>query len=364
MTIVFVSYHYSADINSPAQWLHRLQYYVGWLERLARQHTIIRVDQINYEGNFTHNGVQYRCIGGSKKKNYFPRKLHALVQQLKPDAVVVGGLHFPLQLIQLRQALGKHAAIIVQHHAEKPFTGIKKYIQQWASRKADIFLFAAAETGLQWVQKGNLHNAKKIRPLMEVSSTFYPLVKQAALTKTTIDSAPVYLWVGRLNANKDPLTAVKAFLKFAVLHPQAKLYMIYQTNDLLVEIQVLLASHPAHNNVALVGQVQHHDLLYWFNSADYYLSASFYEGSGTALCEALSCGCIPIVTNIPSFKTICGNCGLLYEPGNEEMLLTALLQSVTVSPEKEKTKALQQFNANLSFDAIAKKMNAILHELQ
>ena len=362
MTIVFVSYHYSADIHSPAQWLQRLQYYVGWLECLAQQHTIIRVDQINYEGHFTHNGVQYFCVTNDKAKNYFPSKLHALVKQLQPDVVVVGGFHFPLQVILLRRALGKKAAIIIQHHAEKPFKGLKKYMQQFASCKANVFLFAAAETGLQWVQKGNLHNAKKVRQLMEVSSTFYPVEKQTAKEKTAVAGTPVYLWVGRLNENKDPLTAVKAFLKFATLHPQARLYMVYQTDELLFDIQKLLANHPANNAVLLLGQVQHDDLLYWFNSADYYLSASFYEGSGTALCEAMSCGCIPIVTNIPSFKTICGGCGLLYQPGSEEQLLAALLKSTTLTQEKEKTKCIQQFKAALSFDAIAKKMNDIIYE--
>ena len=50
MRIVFLSYHYSTDIRSPQEWLDRLKFYIGWSECLAKNHTVIRVDQINYVG--------------------------------------------------------------------------------------------------------------------------------------------------------------------------------------------------------------------------------------------------------------------------------------------------------------------------
>jgi len=104
-------------------------------------------------------------------------------------------------------------------------------------------------------------------------------------------------------------------------------------------------------------------LLYWFNSADYYLSASHYEGSGTALCEAMSCGCIPIVTDIPSFRTMIGNCGLFYEPGNEEALFYALMQTRYLQTEVKKKEVLQRFQSELSFSTIAAKFEKILDAL-
>ncbi|HEX3386522.1 MAG TPA: glycosyltransferase, partial [Mucilaginibacter sp.] len=86
---------------------------------------------------------------------------------------------------------------------------------------------------------------------------------------------------------------------------------------------------PHRESITLVGELPHDELQYWFNSADFTLSASHYEGSGTAVCEAMSCGCVPIVTDIPSFRMITdnGRCGLLYEPGNEHALLDALRPS-------------------------------------
>lgn len=363
MRIVFLSYNYSADIHSPQQWIERIQFYTGWSECLAKQHTIIRIDQVNYQGEFIHNGIQYYFVDDGKRKNYFPRKLNRFVKELQPDVVIVSSFLFPLQLIQLRGCLGKKVKIIIQHHAEKPFTGIKKRLQYWASHKANAFLFSAHETGLDWVKTKNLDNTKKLHELLEVSSVFHPVDKIIARKETEVSGGPVFLWVGRLNENKDPLTAVKAFLQFAEINPAAKLYMIYHTDELAAAIKELLFSYQAESPVLMIGKVPHPELLYWFNSADFFLSASHYEGSGTALCEAMSCGCIPVVTAIPSFRMIADGCGLLYEPGNEAALLAALDQTIHLNMEEQKNRVLHQFNSALSFEAIALKFQRLADSL-
>jgi glycosyltransferase involved in cell wall biosynthesis len=363
MRIVFLSYNYSPDIRSPQEWLERLKFYIGWSECLAKKHTVIRVDQINYVGNFTHNGIEYYCVDDGKKLNHFPRKLNRFVRQLNPDIVVVSSFLFPLQVIQLRRCLGEKVKILLQHHAERPFTGIRKFIQRHASRKVNAFLFTSYETGADWVRKTNLDTAKKIFELVEVSSTFYPIDKKIARGKTGISGAPVFLWVGRLNENKDPVTAVKAFLKFSASRPEARLFMIYHTDELASDIQKLLAQKPGINPVKLVGKTKHDELIYWFNSADFFLSASHYEGSGTALCEAMSCGCVPIVSDIPSFRMINGNCGLLYEAGHEEALVSALNQSLLLNFEEKRNCALQHFKTELSFEAIAAKFQRFVVSL-
>lgn len=363
MRIVFLSYNYSPDIHSPQEWIERIKFYVGWSEYLARGHTVIRVDHINYEGNFTHNRIKYHFVNEGQKINYFPEKLHLYVKELRPDVVIVSSFLFPVQLVQLRNTLGKDVKIIIQHHAERPYTGIKKYIQRFASHKADIFLFTSYAIGADWVKKGNISTETKIRELMEVSSVFYSLDKNNAREKTKAFGSPLFIWVGRLNQNKDPLTAVRGFLKFSAFQPDARLYMFYHTAELVSEIKKLLPLKPAISPVILMGKIHHNELLHWYNSADFYLSASHYEGSGTALCESLSCGCIPIVTEIPSFRTISGNCGLLYKPGDEEALIWALQQAANLNTEEEKIKVLKHFKNELSFEAIAVRFQTILNSL-
>ena len=363
MRVVFLSYNYSPDIHSPKEWLERIKFYIGWSECLATHHTVIRVDQINYEGTFINNGIQYYFVNDGKKINYFPRKLNRFVKDLNPDVVVVSSFLFPLQVIQLRNMLGKKAKIIIQHHAEKPFTGLKKYIRRFASSKADAFLFTSYHTGAGWVRNKNLDTIQKIYELVEVSSGFYPVERKIAREKTQVTGSPVFLWVGRLNQNKDPLTAVKAFLQFATRHPKSRLYMIYHTDELVAEIEKLLPKKPGNGPVVLIGKIPHNELLYWFNSADFFVSASHYEGSGTALCEAMSCGCIPIVSDIPSFRMISGHSGLLFEPGNVEALASALQQALHLDVEEKKNNALYRFRTELSFGAISAKFQELINSL-
>jgi glycosyltransferase involved in cell wall biosynthesis len=200
---------------------------------------------------------------------------------------------------------------------------------------------------------------------MEVSSVFYPIDRKEAISKTKVSGDPVFLFVGRLNQNKDPLNVVSAFLKFAAINPAARLYMLYHTEDLLPQIKELLNNNPNGSKITLVGKVPNDDMLYWYNSADFMISGSFHEGAGTAVCEALSCGCVPILTDIFSFRMMTnnGDFGILYEAGIETALLEALKQTQQMNVPGQSAKAIAWYKSNLSFEAIAQQMEDIAASL-
>jgi glycosyltransferase involved in cell wall biosynthesis len=365
MKFVFASYIATKEFTDPEAWLCRIRSYTGILEALSLNHEVISIEQINHSGWRQKNGVYYCFIQFPGAEKHFPVKLHRFIEEQKPDVVFIQGLHFPLQVMQLRMTLGTGVKIMVQHHAELPFKNIRKPLQWLASRYVDAYLFSSQVLGMEWVKKGNISSPKKIHEVMELSSVFHPIHKQAALERTGINGQPIFLWVGRLNPNKDPLNAVSAFLRFAEEYPSARLYMIYHTAELLPEINQLLAVHPQKDAVILMGKIPHEDLLYWFNSADFFLSGSHYEGSGTAVCEAMSCGCVPVVTSIPSFRMITGNgqCGFLYPPGNEDELLATLRQTQQVSLSSKRKNCLDHFRSTLSFEAIARRIQEIASSL-
>lgn len=365
MHYVSLIYQRDGTYNSPLPWLARVSAYGGVLEALALLGKVTHIVHINYEGELLHNGVNYHFVSCGNEQELFPHQLHRFIKSLKPDVVLVHSFNHPLQVIQLRLALPYKTRIIVQNHAEKPAIGMRKVLQRLADKWIDAYLFASKEMGLGWVAKGNIASPKKINEVMELSSIFYQVDKQTARAKTGVDAEKVYLWAGRLDTNKDPITAVKAFLKFAEANPKARLYMIYQTEELLPEIKQLLSEAPNPDAVKLVGNVPHDDMLYWFNSADFFVAASYYEGSGTALCEALSCGCVPIVSDIPSFRMITdgGKIGLLFSPGKQDELLQALSQSQNLDLNAQRKKALAFFKSNLSFKAIAQKIHAVASSL-
>ena len=361
MKFIFASYVVSHEFKDPETWLYRIRAYTGMLESLSINNEVISIEQIDHEGEYSKNGVKYRFLRSSHLGRYFPQKLHRFIQSQQPDVVIVHGLHYPLQVMQLRGALGKKVKIIAQNHSEKPFTGIRKYIQRLAGNAIDAYLFPAHGTGMDWVKKGNIADAAKIHEVMEVSSVFYPIERSIAIKKTAVTGSKVFLCVMRFSPTKDPLTVVKAFLEYAALKPGACLYIIHHTNELLPQVQQTLAGSLQKKAIVLVGKVPHDELLYWYNSADFFISGSHYEGTNASLCEAMSCGCVPLVTDIAPFRSMTddGRCGILYEAGNYHALLTAWNETPQMNLQQKRQATLNYFETNLSFEAIAGRINEI-----
>ncbi|HTI58371.1 glycosyltransferase family 4 protein [Mucilaginibacter sp.] len=365
MKFVFASYISTRGFTDPGAWIERIGIYTGMLEALAKKNDVTSIEQIAYEGKYEKAGVNYIFKQYSRAGLLFPIRLNKFILAQNPEVVVIQSFQFPLQVIQLRLLAGKKIKIIVQNHAERPMKGLKKYAQRLADRCIDAYLFASHELGAEWVVNGNISSATKIYEVMEVSSVFLPTNKDLARKRTGASGEPIFLWVGRLNANKDPITVVKAFLRFAKVKSSARLYMLYHTEELLEQLKDLLDTSPQKDNVVLVGRLPHCELQDWFNSADVILSGSHYEGSGTAVCEAMSCGCMPVVTDIASFRMITnrGKCGLLYEPGNEEALLSVLKKTTEIDLDEKQKLSLDHFKTTLSFGAIASKIHQIAASL-
>jgi glycosyltransferase involved in cell wall biosynthesis len=366
MKIVSTGYVTTAGFSNPEQWLNRISFYTGILEELAKTHEVHSIEQISYKGELKQRGVQYHFLNFTIPVPYFPFSLHSYIKKLKPDIVFVNGFIFPLQIIPLRQALGNQAKIIIINHAERPSAGTKGFIQRQADRAVHKYFFTSKEQGMDWVKKRIIADENKIAEVMEASSTFTVMDKEQVRAKTKANGHPVFLWVGRLDSNKDPMTVIKAFAKFIVQQPSAKLYMAYHTEALKNEILNYCEKNTSlHQAVTLVGNIPHQELQYWYSSADFIISASHYEGSGVAVCEAMSCGCIPLLTNIQSFRKMTGpgKCGFLYEPGDDAGLLKLLLQTRVMNMEEETNKVLKQFKEELSFEAIGKKINSIISSL-
>lgn len=367
MRIVSTSYNKSKEFKSPDEWLKRICFYTGILDELAKEHDVISIERINYEGTYRKNGVGYYFIYLKRSVVRFPFRMHRLIKEFCPDVVFVNGFIFPLQILQLKWKLGRDVKIIVLHRAERPFKGIKKYLQKMADKCVSHYLFTSSEFGDEWLQEGIISDRNKIREIIQASSVFVPACRDSARSTTSVSGAPVFLWVGRLDENKDPVTIVKGFIEFLSWQPSAMLYMIYQSGELLNELDDLVQkSGKAKQAIRLIGQVPHNKMANWYNSADFILSGSHYEGSGVAVSEAMSCGCIPVVTNIPSFRRMTGpgRCGLLFKPGSAESLLHVLLITREMNIEEERNKTISQFQQELSFEAIAGKINRLIGELK
>lgn len=321
------------------------------------------IEHINFEGSYKDKGVQYHFFKGRNKFWYLPFRTYAFIERKKADVILVAGLIFPLQVIFLRLKVGRKCRIIVQHHGERPFRNFKRVFQRIANSFIDGYLFTSHGNAKEWIEQVII-SREKCFEVLEASTFMRRKDKNESRSKLGIGDISMLLWVGRLERNKDPMTVLCGFEQYLKLNGTGVLYMIYQENELLEEVRTLIESSEfLKKAVRLVGKVDHAALDSWFSAADYFVSGSHKEGSGYALIEAMSCGCVPIVTNIPSFKKITGGQGLLFEPGNPESLCKSLMQLERGTINEQSNAIVHYFNNSLSFEKIAGDIFRICKEL-
>lgn len=359
MKIVHLSYAHMREHHNPEVWLKKINFFVLLLERMAGKTDVKSIHCLSYSGVLEKNKVEYHFLSLRLYQVLLPLRLNSYVRSLQADVVIVHGFQFPLKTLLLRWRLGSKTKIIIQHHAERPMRHYKSVLQRLLDKLVSAYFFTARDQADAWLSERQIVDPNKIYEVMEVPSVFCPIDKIGARLKTNANNFNKnYLWVGRLDANKDPLTLIKAFTQFITGNFNVHLYVVFQSNELIEEVIKLISTEKAKMQITLVGKVEHDELLYWYNSVDFIISTSHYEGSGIAVCEGMSCGAIPILTNIPSFRMMTGNgsCGLLFEKGSVDGLVTTLQASLEMDVEIARAETLSQYNKHLSAEAIANKM--------
>jgi glycosyltransferase involved in cell wall biosynthesis len=347
--IVHLSYTLARPKYTDAEkWLSRVAFVSGVVEKLVPFGKQSVIYNIHYKGEVQRNGVRYIFPGFKRRQLVLPFAFNRFVRSLNPDVVLVHGLIFPWQIILLRNVIGPDVKIICQHHADRPFRDFRKYFFRWADKCVNAYLFAAKEHGEEWVKARQISSMNKVHEIMGMSSIFYPSGGKKENR---------YLWIGDLDSNKDPLLVARAFTRFSKDHPDAELFMIYQERQLEDDLKKI-----ASPNIHLVGNVEHVRLQEYFRQASFIISSSHYESAGIAICEAMSCGCVPILTNIPSFRmmTFNGRIGRLFEAGDENGLLKAFEETFGSRQSQE---VIDHFNSELSFEANARKIINVIKQL-
>lgn len=371
MHVFVLNYHYSADVKTAHALLDRYWAMTGWAEALVEagaRATILQ--RFHDDVCIEHKDAVYRFVadgcGPRLRKWQVPLRLHRLARALCVESFsqgedVIGhvnGLVFPLQVRALRAVLPDECAIAVQHHAERPFRGVRGLCQRWCLRSADGFLFAACDLAREWIRQGSIESLDLVHQVMELSSPFRYRDRTSARASTGMQGAPVVLWTANLFPNKDPLTILTGFERLLAHKPQARLYMAYRYASLLSQVEARIAASPAlRSAVTLLGEIPRDQISAYYNSADLFVQGSAKEGSGAALLDALACGVVPIVTDIPSFRLLTdgGRIGALWPVGDVEAFAAALLRMAEQPTTQLSHAARRYFDATWSYPAVGRE---------
>jgi glycosyltransferase involved in cell wall biosynthesis len=104
-------------------------------------------------------------------------------------------------------------------------------------------------------------------------------------------------------------------------------------------------------NVVFIPRTPPEKLLEMYNEAKYYLQLSIFEGFGVALCEAMACGCIPIVSNANVLPDIVGDSGYVLNNRNKELFIKLLKSIENEDNQSLSLKARQRIINNFTVES-------------
>jgi glycosyltransferase involved in cell wall biosynthesis len=360
LRLVQLNCAYDGEVSDPAALLDRYDTLTGLSEALAAAGVSMHVVQrFGRHATLTRQGITYEFVrddaGEMPSPSAAPRVVVDAVRAQEPDVIHIHGLMFPGMVRALR-ALLPNTSLVIQDHGGMGPPGRIEQIRHpgWRNLdEADAWSFTAREHADPWRAAGVLRRSRVIE-VLEASTRLTPVARATALELTAMHARPVLLWVGRLNENKDPLTVLDGLDVAFADFPEARLWMIYSDATLEAAVRVQIERSPVlRERVVLAGRVPHAQLAAYYSAADIFVSGSHCEGSGYALIEAMACGVIPCVTDIPSFRAITGECGARWHVGDGRALAGALSGVIHLDREAERRRAMERFDRHLSWPAVA-----------
>jgi glycosyltransferase involved in cell wall biosynthesis len=367
LRIVQLNLAYAPDLTSPDAVLARYHTLTGWSRALSGAGAdVCVVQRFSVDARLAMDAVRYDFVregraGVPSAWAPHPRVVRAVCDAV-PDVVHVNGLMFPGVVRGLRTSLPAQVAIVLQDHSGYvPQVGswpMKPWVtKRWrqAFEVVDAVTFTAAALSRRWHEVG-LAPDVAILEIPEASSEFVAIDRTAAKHGTDVEGSPALLWVGRLDANKDPITVLRGIELAAARLPGVACWMIYNSAEIEDRVRDYVAgSAELRDRVRLIGAIAPDRLPAYYSAADIFVSASQHEGSGYALIEALACGLTPCVTDIPPFRALTGSCGKRWQPRSPTACAAAIVDLGARDLIAERLLVRRHFERALSWDAIGRQ---------
>jgi glycosyltransferase involved in cell wall biosynthesis len=307
------------------------------------------------------NGVHYYFGPFGDATETSRGALADLLRVLSPDVLHVHGLDFPRAVLSLPQ-LAPEVPIILQDHASGLPRPWRRWLWRRSFRAAAGVAFCALDQAQPFANARLLRAPTRVYEIPESTSHFAPGDPSEARQLTGVEGDPAVLWVGHLDANKDPLTVLAGVSAAIRALPRLRLYCCFGTAPLLAQAEQLIASDSGlSQRVTLLGRVPHERVEQLMRAADIFVLGSHHEGSGYALIEALACGLPPVVTDIPSFRVLTGGgaVGALWPCGDAPALAAALKKVAERTGAATRAAVRRHFERELSSAALGGKLAAM-----
>ena len=360
--VVQISFFRDPQERLPAQLLDAWPSLVDVAEAACSGGTRVTVVQASSHSQcLVRGGVRYHFLPfeDTEQLRTAGEGLAELLANLAPDIFHVHGLGFARDVLSL-SALAPGIPIILQDHADRVPRLWRRGLWRREMSVAAGVAFCAGTQARPFAEAGLLPMHTPVYEIPESTSRLAPGDPFEARRLTGIAGSPAVLWVGHLNDNKDPLTVLDGVSAAAQQLPGLQLWCCFGTAPLLGDVQKRIARDSRlRSRVRLIGRVAHDTIERLMRSADLFVLGSHQEGSGYSVIEALACGLPPVVTDIPSFRSLPGGgaVGALWPCGDARALCEALISARFDAETRAAVRG--HFDRELSLHSLGKKLAAM-----
>jgi glycosyltransferase involved in cell wall biosynthesis len=383
MRVCFVNAFYDSGMTSGTEVVDRIytiREFAGNVRELG--HIVDVVHLFHRDETIVRNGVTYHFVRAgaipsriarliarfrskSTEMHYLPgTRMLPVIRSLQPDMIHFFGLTLDVNLwLVSRTARRMGVPLIAHYNSGMPARNrLRRALQRRNLERIDRYLFTTEQHARIWIEDGLPLDPERVIPFMETSSIFRLKSREQARSATGMTGNPVFLWTGRLHPVKDPLVALKAFERIIQCWPEAQFYLYYLTDELLPELKAFVDHRPhLMHAVHFRGRAPYREMEDIYNSADFFVQASHWEASGCAPLEAMSCGAIPVITDIPSFKAMAADSryGVMFPIGDDEELARKVLSIDRREIPNLSREVYNWWEGSLSFPVLARQLDQI-----
>ena len=360
--VIQISFFRDPQERLPSQLLQAWPTLVDVAEAACARGTRVTVVQASsHSERLERGGVSYHFLpfGEAEQGAAGHEGLGELLANLAPDVFHVHGLGFARDVLSLA-SLAPGVPIILQDHADKPPRFWRRGLWRREMAVAAGVAFCARTQARPFADAGLLSAHTPLYEIPESTSRFAPGDPCEARGLIGLAGKPAVLWVGHLNDNKDPLTVLDGVSAAAQELPELQLWCCFGTAPLLCDVQRRIGQDSRlRSRVRLMGRVPHETIERLMQAADLFVLGSHHEGSGYSVIEALACGLPPIVTDIPSFRSLTGGgaVGALWPCGDSRALCEALTSARFDAETRAAVRA--HFDRELSLHSLGRKLAAM-----
>jgi len=316
------------------------------------------VQSFHHEAELRRNGVLYRFVEEAalpgRPTGLDPGRVARAVRAADPDVIHVNGLDFAWHT---RVLCGLGPPVLAQDHASA--APRLPLLARWGLAKVAGLAFTDAAQAGPILARAGLRRDLPVFAVPESSTRFTPGDQGAARAASGVHGDPAVLWVGRLQAKKDPLTMLDAVERAAARLPDLRLWCCFHEAPMLEAVRARIAASPVlSERVRLLGRRPRDQIETLCRAADLFVSTSRFEGSGYALIEAIACGAAPVVSDIPSFRALtgAGAIGALVPVGDAEAFARALVEAAS---RPDRAAVVEHFRRRLSFQVVGRRLAAV-----